>query len=209
MVLPNLHKEWISSVAFIAAMIGTVLEVYDAPRKIGDKMVGAVSAKLLISKDTVLPSHILLPNLLDSRKPSYSHKVMYRGLPNQCFRCLGFGHLAKHCPKFTNVSQIVEPATAIIPYKDSTEGWIIVGNRKTSLNVLTSKTQQVQPNYLQEFPPLKNNYTILQQEDEVPQEPLAPGSLVLSKTDTCFSMTTMLSKSSSRLIKGHPPLKNI
>ena len=41
-VLPNLHKEWISSVAFIAAMIGTVLEVYDAPRKIGDKMVGAM-----------------------------------------------------------------------------------------------------------------------------------------------------------------------
>ena len=103
----------------------------------------------------------------------------------------------------------MEPATSIIPYKDSTEGWTIVGNRKTSLNALTSKTQQVQPNYLQEFPPLKNNYTILQQEDEVPQEPLVPGSLVLSKTDTCSSMTTMLSKSSSRLIKGHPPLKII
>ena len=134
---------------------------------------------------------------------------MYGGLPNQCFRCLGFGHLAKHCPKFTNASQIMEPSTTFIPYKAAFEGWNIVGNRKTSLNALPSKTQQVKPNYLQEFPPLKNNYTILQQEDEVPQEPLVPGSLVLSKTDTCSSMTTMLSNSSSRLIKVHPPLKII
>ena len=143
MVLPNLRKEWISFVALIIATIGTVLEVYDTPRKIGDKMLGALSAKLMISKDTVLPSHILLPNLLNSRQPSYSQKIMYRGLPNQCFRCLGFGHLAKHCPKFTNASQIMEPSTTFIPYKAAFEGWNIVGNRKTSLNALPSKTQQV------------------------------------------------------------------
>mgnify|MGYP002775447849 CR=1 FL=1 len=156
-----------------------------------------------------MPSHILLPNLLDSTQPSYSQKVMYRGLSNQCFWCLGFGHLAKHCPKFTNASQIVEPSTTIIPYNAASEAWTIVGNRKTSLNSLPSKTQQVKPNYLQEFPPLKNNYTILQQEDEVPQGTLAPGSLVLSKTCTCSPMITMLSKSSSRSMKGHPSLKII
>ena len=31
-VLPNLHKGWISSIALIVATIGIVLEVYDTPR---------------------------------------------------------------------------------------------------------------------------------------------------------------------------------
>ena len=91
----------------------------------------------------------------------------------------------------------MEPSTTIVPYKASGEGWTIVENRKTSLNVLPSKMQQVQPNNLQEFPPLQNKYTILQADDEIPQVPLASGSLVSSKTDTCSPMTTMLSKSSS------------
>ena len=162
-----------------------------------------------MSKASVLSSHILLPNLLDSTQPLYSQKIMYRGLPYQCFRCFGFGHLAKHCPKINNASHIVESSTAIIPYKASSEGWTIVGNRKTSLNALSSKTRQVQSNNLQEFPPLQNKYSILQQEDEVPQEPLATSSLVLSKSNTCFPMTTMVSKSSSQLIKGQPTIKII
>ena len=65
-VLPNLRNEWISFVALIAAMIGIVLEVYDKPRRKGDKVLGAVSAKLLISKATILSSHILFSSLLDS-----------------------------------------------------------------------------------------------------------------------------------------------
>ena len=97
-----------------------------------------------MSKASVLSSHILLPNLLDSTQPLYSQKIMYRGLPNQCFWCFKFGHLAKHCPKvFTSASHIVEASTTIVPFKASFEGWTIVGNRKTSLNALSSKTQQV------------------------------------------------------------------
>ena len=37
-VFPNLHKEWITSIELIVATIGTVLEVYNKPRKEGDKM---------------------------------------------------------------------------------------------------------------------------------------------------------------------------
>ena len=169
-------------------------------------MLGMMSAKILVSKATVLSSHILLPNLLDSMQSPYSQKFMYRGLPNQCFRCFGFGHLAKHCPKFQNASHIVESSTAIIPYKASSEGWTIVGNRKTSL---PTKTQQVQHNNLKEFPPFQNKYTTLQVDDEDPQVPLATGSLISSKTNTCPPMTTMPSKSSSRLIEGKPPTKTI
>ena len=172
-VFPNLRKEWTTSIALIAATIGTVLEVYDKPRKEGDKKLGAISAKILVSKTTILPSHILLPNLLDSTQSPYSQKIMYRGLPNQCFRCFGFGHLAKHCPKFQNASCIVEPSTAIIPYKASSEGWTIVENRKTSRQ---SKVQQLQPNNLQEFPPLHNKYTTLQVDGNDPQVPLATES---------------------------------
>ena len=205
-VFPNLRKEWITSIELIAATIGTVLEVYNKPRKEGDKMLGAISAKILVSRATILSSHILLPNLLDSTQSPYSQKIMYRGLPNQCFRCFGFGHLAKHCPKFQNGSHILEPSMAIIPYKASSEEWTIVGNRKTSR---PSKIKQVQANNLQEFPPLHNKYTTLQVDGDDPQVPLATGSLIPSKTDTCPPMTTMLSKSSSRLIEGQPPTKII
>ena len=71
-VLLNLCKEWISSAALIVDTIRIVLEVYDKPWKVGDKMLGEVPAKLLISKATVLPSHILLPNWFDSTQPPYS-----------------------------------------------------------------------------------------------------------------------------------------
>ena len=130
-VLPNLRKEWINSIALIGAMIGMILEVYDKPRK-GDKMFGVMPAKIMVSMAKVFLSHILLPNLLDSMQSPYSQKIMYRGLPNQSFRCFGFGHLTKHCPKFHNASHIVESSTTIIPYKASSNGWSIIGNKKTS-----------------------------------------------------------------------------
>ena len=76
-VFPNLRKEWITSIELIAATIGTVLEVYNKPRKEGDKMLGAISAKILVSRATILSSHILLPNLLDSTQSPYSQKIMY------------------------------------------------------------------------------------------------------------------------------------
>ena len=99
-VFPNLQKEWLPSMHVIASTIGTVLEIYERPHWIEDKYQGAASAKLLISKSTRFPSNILFPNLLDPLQAPYSQKILYRGLPNQCFRCFGFGHLTKYCPKF-------------------------------------------------------------------------------------------------------------
>ena len=52
----------------IASTIDTVLETYDKPRHIEYSYMGAASTKVLISKSTVLPSIILLPNLLDLRQ---------------------------------------------------------------------------------------------------------------------------------------------
>ena len=64
-VFSSLRKEWISSVNLIAATLGTVLKIYDKPRKVGDKFLGVVLAKLLVSKSMALSSHILFPDLLD------------------------------------------------------------------------------------------------------------------------------------------------
>ena len=61
-VFPNLRKEWLPSVHMIASTIGTVLEIYDKPRRVEDKYLGATYVKLLLSKSTVFPSKILLPN---------------------------------------------------------------------------------------------------------------------------------------------------
>ena len=74
-VLPNLWKEWVPFVHLFSSTIGSVLETYDKPRQIVDRYMGVVSTKLLISKSTILPSNILLPNLLDSRQESYSQKT--------------------------------------------------------------------------------------------------------------------------------------
>ena len=73
-VFPNLRKEWLPSVHLIVGTIGMVLEIDDKPHQIGDKYLGAVSVKLLLSR---LPSNILLPNLLDSMQASFSQKILY------------------------------------------------------------------------------------------------------------------------------------
>ena len=61
-VFPNLRKEWLPSVHVIASTTGTVVEIYAKPHRVEDKYLGATFAKLLLSKFTVLPSKILLPN---------------------------------------------------------------------------------------------------------------------------------------------------
>ena len=59
-------------VHLIASTLGSVMETYDKSRQIEDRYMGVVSTKLLTSKSTVLPSNILLPNLIDSSQESYS-----------------------------------------------------------------------------------------------------------------------------------------
>ena len=128
---------------------------------------GAAYAKLLISKSAILPSNILLPNLLDPRQASYSQKILYRGLLNQCFCCFGFGHLAKNCLKLTKDNDKHIPnMTIIVPYQDRSYGWIEVGHKKTSSHVSPNKPQHVTINTLKEFPPLQNRYTALHVEED-------------------------------------------
>ena len=205
-VFPNLRKEWVPFVHLIASTIGIVLETYDKPRQNNDKYMGAISTKLLISKSTILPANILLPNLLDSRQESYSQRILYRGLPNQCFRCFGFGHLAKNCPKFNKDTDKHVPNTTIVPAQVRSEGWTEVGHRKVSSQLSYDKRHQVSINNLKEFPPLQNRYSTLQVEEDRSHE------VNISDQPTHFSqktdlLSTKLPETFPKLIVGQPPLK--
>ena len=201
-VFPNLRKEWLPSMHVIASSIGTVLEIYEKPRRSEDKYLGAASAKLLISKSTRLPSNILLPNLLDPLQAPYSQKILYRGLPNQCFRCFGFGHLAKYCPKFKEDINKHTPSSAIVPYQNKSEGWTTVEHKKTPPRVSLNKLTQVPINNMQEFPPLQNTYNALQMEDESLEE-LKKGAHLSFHPPQKLKFDTSFPK----LVVGQPPIK--
>ena len=106
---------------------------------------GAASAKKLISKSVVLPSNILLPN---TSQEFFSQKILYRGLPNQCFCCFRFGHLAKNCPKITKNTDKYVPITNIMSSQDRSDGWTEVGRRKTPSQVSHNKPHHVFSNNL-------------------------------------------------------------
>ena len=215
-VFPNLRKEWLPSMHVIASTIGTVLEIYERPRRIEDKSLGAASAKLLISKSTRLPSNILLPNLLDPLQAPYSQKILYRGLPNQCFRCFGFGHLAKYCPKFKEDINKHTPSTTIVPYQNRAEGWTTVEHKKTPPRVSLNKPTQVPINNMQEFPPLQNTYNALQMEEESLEELNNGGHLSFhppqklksdSSSQKIVQHSIQFDTSFPKLVVGQPPIK--
>ena len=123
---------------------------------------GVASTKLLVSNSTIWPSNILLPNSVDYRKESYSQKILYKYLPNQCFCCFGFGHLAKNGPKFNKDTNKHVPNKT----EDRFDGWTEVGQRKTASHVCLDKPHHVSINSLNEFPPLQNRYSTLHEEDD-------------------------------------------
>ena len=216
-VFPNLRKEWMPFVHLIASNIGTVLETYDKPRQDEEKSMGAASAKILISKTAVLPSTVLLPNLLDPSQEFFSQKVLYKGLPNQCFRCFGFGHLAKNCPKITKGIDKHVPSTNIMSSQDRSQGWIEVGHRKTSSQVNHDKPHYVASNSLKEFPLLQNRYSTLYVEQDYPKEvnvvDHSSSYLPQQRLDSVSTSektdlhSSQLPNSFPRLVVGQPPLK--
>ena len=95
-VFPNLEKEWRKILPKLSASIGKVL-AFQSRTKNEVLEGGAPSVKLLCRKGEKLPQWIRLPKL-DGNAFQKLQKVVYYGLPNQCYRCREIGHIAKACP---------------------------------------------------------------------------------------------------------------
>ena len=95
-VFPNLEKEWRKILPKLGASIGKVL-AFQSHTKNEVLEGGALSVKLLCRKGEKLPQWIRLPKL-DGNAFQKLQKVVYYGLPNQCYRCKEIGHIAKACP---------------------------------------------------------------------------------------------------------------
>ena len=61
-----------------------------------NKMSGFPSARILVGSLENLPTKIMLPN---EEGDFIEQKVVFAGLPGQCFYCRQMGHLAKSCPR--------------------------------------------------------------------------------------------------------------
>ena len=87
----------------LGASIGKVLAFNPLTAKDGMEGGGAPLVKLLYWKGDKLAQWIRLPKLhgITFQK---NQKVVYYGLPNQCYRCKGIGHL----PKFHLLDQGIE-----------------------------------------------------------------------------------------------------
>ena len=95
-VFPNLEKEWRKILPKLSASIGKVL-AFQSHTKNEVLEGGAPSVKLLCRKGEKLSQWIRLPKL-DGNAFQKLQKVVYYGLPNQCYRCKEIGHIAKACP---------------------------------------------------------------------------------------------------------------
>ena len=97
-VFPGLKKEWHQVVAQIGALLGNVIAIRDEASQEDDRRRGTPAVKILAPRNSVLPSSVLLPNLQKNKEP-LPQKILYQGLPDQCFICRHFGHLGKDCPR--------------------------------------------------------------------------------------------------------------
>ena len=97
-IFPGLRKEWCQVLNLIGSLLGTVIAIKNDSSQDDDRIRGAPSLRILAPRNSELPSYVLLPNLQEDKEP-LSQKIMYQGLPEQCFICRNFGHLGKECPR--------------------------------------------------------------------------------------------------------------
>ena len=108
-VFPCLDEEWSEVLPKIGAAIGRMFRVNSSTfRDIVEKG-GALSVKLLCQKlcqkDAVLPNWIHLLKLQGNIFQKIQ-KVLYFGLPNQCFSCKKIGHNLTNDYSATHVKPI-------------------------------------------------------------------------------------------------------
>ena len=118
-IFPGLKKEWRQVLTQIGSLLGTVIAIKNISSQDDDHIRGAPSLRILAPRNSELPSYVLLPNLQEHKEP-LSQKIMYQGLPEQCFICRNFGHLGKECPRRRDRSEEVLKSTSKVGKSDWT-----------------------------------------------------------------------------------------
>ena len=103
-MFPSLPKHWRPALKNITSMIVLVLDDEEELNRFNAHQMSLPIVRVLGSMDFILPSFI---KLLALRKNTngWIQKVVYLGLPNQCFSCGAVGHLAKDCEVKNEASQ--------------------------------------------------------------------------------------------------------
>ena len=173
MFFPSLPPEFVPHIGKLGSLLGMVLEEKNTMASMLKKIEGIPAVKILVTLTTKFPKGLLIP-LMGGE--ILTQRVEFTGLPNQCFICRGFGHLAKTCPrrKDTPTQQGMEPnqgnpqqkaPTTSTPQSYSEGGgsnsmakkWIMVNSNtgKKTMNSLPMSPQQ---------PVLFNHFDVLTEE---------------------------------------------
>ena len=83
-MFPSLPKRWRPALKYIASMIGPILYDEEEIDRFNANRVSLPTVRILGSMDSILPSFIKLP-ALSKNTNGRTQKVVYSGLPNQCF----------------------------------------------------------------------------------------------------------------------------
>ena len=118
-VFPGLKKEWHQVLAQIGSLLGTVIAIKDEASQEDERIRGAPTVRILAPRNNALPSSVLLPNLQENKEP-LPQRIVYQGLPDQCFICRHFGHLGKDCPWKCYRSEEAPKSTAKVGRSDWT-----------------------------------------------------------------------------------------
>ena len=87
-----LPKEWCPVIKDIAATIGQLIDDDVEIDRFNSKNQNTPIERLLGHSNMILPASIQLPPLSGGK--ARVQKIIYAGLPNQCFKCRQIGHMA-------------------------------------------------------------------------------------------------------------------
>jgi len=137
---PDLHEQFRNKRALIimASKLGEVLDIEAADSYIKRSAGPMVTIEV---KDIVkLASYIRIPSMVEGAAvtDTIRQKILYSGLPNQCWKCRRFGHQARACNIVRNFAQEGVAHRASVPRETDNK---YLSTRPTSEMVTRVRTQ--------------------------------------------------------------------